>query len=100
MERSGTHVADINRALAPNGLAAPIRLGFSNTYARRCAAAQQREHHPAFRSRPATALCAGLSQEFLNEWTPTAALRAYSRAFAPRGGASINMVATKAWGAH
>jgi osmoprotectant transport system permease protein len=86
--KSGTTLDDINRALAPSGLAASIPLGFSNTYALAIAETRAQQHgiraisdlaqHPD--------LALGLSQEFLNRKDGWPALkRAYQLPFSPRG---------------
>ncbi|HEV2008943.1 MAG TPA: glycine betaine ABC transporter substrate-binding protein, partial [Burkholderiales bacterium] len=86
--KSGTTLADINRALASSGLAASIPLGFSNTYALAMAdkAAQQRGLSNLTALARHADLVLGLSQEFLNRKDGWPALkRAYGLSFAPRG---------------
>lgn len=86
--KSGTTLADINRALAASGLAASVPLGFGNTYALALAEAKAQQlgirtltdlaRHPD--------LVLGLSQEFLNRKDGWPALKhAYGLPFAPRG---------------
>src|SRR3972149_1924377 len=86
--KSGTTLADINRALAASGLAASVPLGFGNTYALALAEAKAQQlgirtltdlaRHPD--------LVLGLSQEFLNRKDGWPALkRAYGLPFTPRG---------------
>ncbi|MBI4190332.1 MAG: ABC transporter permease subunit [Betaproteobacteria bacterium] len=86
--KSGTTLADINRALAPLGVAASVPFGFGNTYALALAEAKAQKlgihtltdlaRHPD--------LVFGLSQEFLNRKDGWPALkRAYGLPFAPRG---------------
>jgi osmoprotectant transport system permease protein len=86
--KSGTTLADINRALASSGLAASIPLGFSNTYALAMAdkAAQQRGLSNITDLARHADLVLGLSQEFLNRRDGWPALkRAYGLPFSPRG---------------
>ena len=86
--KSGNTLADINRALANNGLAASVLLGFGNTYALALSEAKAQKlgirtltdlaRHPE--------LMLGLSQEFLNRKDGWPALKgAYGLPFAPRG---------------
>ncbi len=86
--KSGTTLADINRALAPLGLAAAVPLGFSNTYALAMAeAAAQRNgiRNISDLARHA-GLTLGLSQEFLNRKDGWPGLKqAYRLPFSPRG---------------
>ncbi len=86
--KSGTTLDDINRALAPSGLAASIPLGFSNTYALAMtdAAAQQRGIRAISDLARHANLALGLSQEFLNRKDGWPALKqAYRLPFSPRG---------------
>ncbi len=86
--RSGTTLTDINRALAPLGLAAAVPLGFSNTYALAMAeaAAQRNGIRSISELTRHAGLTLGLSQEFLNRQDGWPALaRAYGLAFSPRG---------------
>lgn len=86
--RNGTTLDDINRALAPMGLAAGVALGFGNTYALAMAesSAQASQistlsdlaRHPGLRL--------GLSQEFLHRRDGWPALKqSYRLPYAPRG---------------
>ena len=85
---SGTTLAEINRALAPLGLAAGIPLGFSNTYALAVAeaAAATAGLNSISELAPRPALRIGLSQEFLSRRDGWPALKqAYRLPFTPRG---------------
>src|ERR1035437_5145364 len=86
--KSGTALADINRALAPLGLAVSVPLGFSNTYALAMAeAAAQRNGIRSISDLTRHAgLTLGLSQEFLNRQDGWPAFKhAYRLPFSPRG---------------
>src|SRR3972149_3493973 len=86
--RSGTALADINRALASLGLAASVPLGFSNTYALAMAeaAAQRNGIRSISELNRHAGLALGLSQEFLNRKDGWPALKhAYGLPFSPRG---------------
>ncbi len=86
--QSGTTLAEINRALAPLGLAASVPLGFSNTYALAMAetAAQRYGIRSIFELTRHAGLALGLSQEFLNRKDGWPALKqAYGLPFDPRG---------------
>ena len=85
---SGTTLADINRSLAPSGLAASVPLGFSNTYALAMAeaTAQQRGVQAISDLARHAGLTLGLSHEFLNRSDGWPALKqAYRLPFTARG---------------
>ncbi len=86
--KSGATLGEINRVLAPDGIAAAVPLGFSNTYALAIAekAAQRRGINSISDLARHADLALGLSQEFLNRKDGWPALRtAYKLPFAPRG---------------
>ena len=86
--QSGNTMADINRTLAPLGLAASVPLGFNNTYALAMveAAAEKRGIRTVSDLARHPDLAFGLSQEFLSRKDGWAALRgAYALPFAARG---------------
>jgi len=86
--KAGTTLADLNRALAPLGLAAAVPLGFNNSYALAMAeAAAQRDGIRSISDLARhTGLALGLSQEFLNRQDGWPALQqAYRLPFSPRG---------------
>ena len=86
--KSGASLTDINRALAPLGIAASVPLGFNNAYA--LAMSEQAAQSSGIRNisdlSQHASLKIGLSQEFLNRQDGWPALkRAYSLSQAPRG---------------
>ena len=86
--KSGNTMADINRLLAPLGLAVSVPLGFSNTYALAMvdAMAQKRGIRSVSDLARHADLAFGLSQEFLSRKDGWDALRqAYALPFAARG---------------
>jgi glycine betaine/choline ABC-type transport system substrate-binding protein len=97
--KSGSDLADINRALAPYGVAASVRLGFGNTYA--LAMAEANAQRRGIRTLSDLArhpdLALGLSQEFLNRKDGWPALKsAYGPAVRALAG-SITVSPTKRW---
>ncbi len=86
--RSGTTLGEINRALAPLGIAASVPLGFSNTYALAMAdtAAKRRSIRVISDLARHPDLELGLSQEFLSRKDGWPALKqAYGLPFTARG---------------
>jgi len=86
--KAGASLADINRALAPLGIAASVPLGFSNSYALALAevAAQRSGIRSISDLTRHAGLTLGLSQEFLNRQDGWPVLkRAYGLPFTPLG---------------
>ena len=86
--KSGTTLDEINRALAPHGLAASTPIGFNNTYALAITEAAGRQRNVRTISDLArhADFALGLSQEFLNRKDGWPALKhAYRLPFSPRG---------------